>query len=148
MMPRDSKTNVLPLRHVIFLGSVQLRTKATALQQVVPNVCKHDGTAVVALPTQCHRMSLQHRLLMARQQKWSFGPFRRGLPFLPLQFGRETLPQPRCSSKHGDYEFLMDLSLLAQGPVHTLKGLLSFIFRPLFLCPTQPHLIQASPRFF
>ena len=52
-MPTDSKTSVLPLRDVIFLVSAQMRTtKATALQQVVPNVRKHDGPAAVALPTQ------------------------------------------------------------------------------------------------
>lgn len=74
MMPTDSKTSVLPLRGVIFLVSVQMRTtKATALQQVVPNVqARWNGSCCTAnsrRPNQPARMSLQHRLLMARQQK-------------------------------------------------------------------------------
>ena len=44
MMPTDSKTSVAATADVIFLVSAQMRTtKATALQQVVPNVRKHDG---------------------------------------------------------------------------------------------------------
>ena len=89
-------------------------------------------------------------------KEWSFGPFRRGLPFLPLQVGHQTLPQPqRCSSWHGDYEFLMHLSLLAQGPVRTLTGLLGFSFRPHSLVPnttssgTRPNSseLHESPPF-